>query len=54
MAPPSAQHVDAAARYVPHWRSVIRFNPRETPISRRRSDVQMMRGSNAVVNEMEF
>jgi hypothetical protein len=54
MAPPPAQHVDAAARYVPRWRSVIRLDPGETPISPRRFDVQMMRGGNAVVNEMEF
>jgi hypothetical protein len=30
MAPPSAQHTGAAAGYVPHWRSVVRFNPGET------------------------
>jgi hypothetical protein len=50
----SAQHVDAAARYVPHWRSIIRLNPGETPISPLSFDEQMMRGSNAIVNEMEF
>jgi hypothetical protein len=54
MAAPSAQHVDAAALHVPRWRSAIRFNPGETPISPCWFDDQMMRGGNVIVNEMEF
>jgi hypothetical protein len=50
-----AQRDDAASRYFQHWLiGEFASIPASFPLSHRWDHVQMMRGSIAIVNEMEF